>query len=213
MAKPSLATLLFRRRRYVIDRSLQMGVAAQVLTGIGGVALLCAAALYVFLGGTAVPGLDPLRQFLLIANATYFVLAAGILTLLTILITHRFAGPAYVIRLAIAGMLEGDYGRRLRLRKKDYLKPLAADFDTLRHHWVRHEEETRRLLGDLDAALDDEDLESAKVLARRLREGLLVKKAPDAPARRFTPAEAAGASGPAARREPASSASPASGCP
>ena len=128
------------RRQYVIDRPLQMGIAGYLAAGLGGVALLCAAALYVFLGGQAVPGLDPLRRFLLVANATYFILAAGILTLLTILLTHRFAGPAFVMKGAIDGMLEGDFGKRLSLRKKDYLKELAASIDLLRHTWVRHEE-------------------------------------------------------------------------
>ena len=99
------------RRQYVIDRQLQMGIAGYLAAGLGGVALLCAAALYVFLGGQAVPGLDPLRRFLFVANATYFVLAAGILTLLTILLTHRFAGPAFVMKDAI-----GRHARR-RLRQ------------------------------------------------------------------------------------------------
>ena len=97
------------RRQYVIDRSMQMGIAGYLAAGLGGVALLCAAVLYVFLGGQAVPGLDPLRRFLLLANASYFVLAAGILTLLTVVLTQRFAGPAYVIKMAIDGMRDGDY--------------------------------------------------------------------------------------------------------
>lgn len=162
------------RRRYVIDRPLQMGIAAHLMAGLGGVALLCAAALYVFLGGQTVPGLDPLRRFLLIANATYFVLAAGILTLLTVLLTHRFAGPAFVMQQAIRGMLTGDFGKRLNLRRKDYLKDLAADLDQLRHAWVRHDETTRIALADLQVALDKRDFEQAKTILTGLREGLLV---------------------------------------
>ena len=163
------------RRQYVIDRPLQMGIAGYLAAGLGGVALLCAAALYVFLGGQAVPGLDPLRRFLLVANATYFILAAGILTLLTILLTHRFAGPAYVMKGAIDGMLEGDYGKRLSLRKKDYLKELAASIDQLRHTWVRHEEASRLTLESLEKALASGDVEAAQGLVKDLQDALLVR--------------------------------------
>lgn len=172
------------RRQYVIDRSLQMGIAGYLAAGLGGVALLCAAALYVFLGGQAVPGLDPLRRFLLLANATYFILAAGILTLLTILLTHRFAGPAYVMKGAIDGMLEGDYGRRLNLRKKDYLKDLAASIDQVRHTWVRHEESSRQALDQLEKAIEAGDVDEAMKLVRAMQDALLVKpeSLPDAQA-------------------------------
>lgn len=163
------------RRQYVIDRPLQMGIAGYLAAGLGGVALLCAAALYVFLGGQAVPGLDPLRRFLLIANATYFILAAGILTLLTILLTHRFAGPAFVMKQAIDGMLEGDYGKRLALRKKDYLKELAASLDQVRHTWVRHEESSRQTLEQLESALEAGDVEAARAHVKALQDALLVR--------------------------------------
>lgn len=174
MATQSANGRRWRRRQFIIDRRLQLGVAGEFLAGLGGVALLCGVALYIFLGGQAVPGLEPLRRFLLVANATYFILAAGILTLLTILITHRFAGPAYVMRLAIRGMLEGDYSRRLTLRSKDYLKPLASELDAIRHIWVRHDEESRRLLAKLEEALKKGDVAEAREITTRLTDGLLV---------------------------------------
>lgn len=170
------------RRQYVIDRSVQMGIAGYLAAGLGGVALLCAAVLYVFLGGQAVPTLDPLRRFLLLANASYFVLAAGILTLLTVLLTHRFAGPAYVMKEAIDGMLEGDYGRRLGLRKKDYLKDLAASLDQIRRTWVRHEAHSRQLLADLDRALETGDVAAARSLVEQLQDARLVKAPTEEPA-------------------------------
>lgn len=188
------------RRQYVIDRQLQMGIAGYLAAGLGGVALLCAAALYVFLGGKAVPGLDPLRRFLLVANATYFILAAGILTLLTILLTHRFAGPAYVMREAIDGMLEGDYGKRLSLRKKDYLKDLAVPLDQLRHTWVRHEENSRQTLENLEGALASGDTEAAQALVKELQDALLVK--PETIPEKRNPADGEPETDAASRKEP-----------
>ena len=188
------------RRQYVIDRQLQMGIAGYLAAGLGGVALLCAASLYVFLGGKAVPGLDPLRRFLLVANATYFILAAGILTLLTILLTHRFAGPAYVMREAIDGMLEGDYGKRLSLRKKDYLKDLAVPLDQLRHTWVRHEENSRQTLENLEGALASGDTEAAQALVKELQDALLVK--PETIPEKRNPADGEPETDAASRKEP-----------
>lgn len=188
------------RRQYVIDRQLQMGIAGYLAAGLGGVALLCAAALYVFLGGKAIPGLDPLRRFLLVANATYFILAAGILTLLTILLTHRFAGPAYVMREAIDGMLEGDYGKRLSLRKKDYLKDLAVPLDQLRHTWVRHEENSRQTLENLEDALASGDTEAAQALVKELQDALLVK--PETIPEKRNPADGEPETDAASRKEP-----------
>lgn len=188
------------RRQYVIDRAMQMGIAGYLAAGLGGVALLCAAVLYVFLGGQAVPGLDPLRRFLLLANASYFVLAAGILTLLTVVLTHRFAGPAYVIKMAIDGMLEGDYGKRLSLRKKDYLKDLAVPLDQLRHIWVRHEENSRQTLEDLEGALASGDVEAAQALVKELQDALLVK--PETVPEKHDPADGEPETDAASRKEP-----------
>ncbi len=191
------------RRQYVIDRQLQMGIAGYLAAGLGGVALLCAAALYVFLGGKAVPGLDPLRRFLLVANATYFILAAGILTLLTILLTHRFAGPAFVMKEAIDGMLAGDYGKRLSLRKKDYLKDLAGPLDQLRHTWVRHEEASRQTLESLESALAAEDVEAAQALVKEMQDALLVK--PETVPEKRDPTDGEPETDAASRKEPEAS--------
>jgi hypothetical protein len=180
-----------------------MGIAGYLAAGLGGVALLCAAALYVFLGGKAVPGLDPLRRFLLVANATYFILAAGILTLLTILLTHRFAGPAYVMKEVIEGMLEGDYGRRLSLRKKDYLKDLAVPLDQLRHTWVRHEENSRQTLENLEGALASGDVEAAQALVKELQDALLVK--PETVPEKRDPTDGEPETDAASRKEPEAS--------
>lgn len=163
-----------RRRQYVIDQPVQMGVAGQLLAGLGGVAMLCMVALFVFLSGMALPGMDPLKRFLILTNATYFVLAGGILVMMTILITHRFAGPAYVMRIAVRGMIRGDFAKRLNLRKKDYLKELAKEFAGLREHWFAHEQQQRTLLDELEVAIRAGDRAEAKRLVSRLRDGLII---------------------------------------
>ena len=166
----------FRRRCYVVDREVQVGVATHILAGLGLVAVIYASGLYLFLGEDAVStmGMSAVRQFLLLANGVYYLLAAGVLAVLSLLLTHRFTGPAYVFMQAVRGMLEGDYGRRLTLRTRDYMKPLAASLSGLRDKWIEHEEVQRRRLEDLRAHLDVGAVEEAsRVVAEMLKDRLV----------------------------------------
>jgi hypothetical protein len=176
----------FRRRQYVIDRDVQVGVATHILAGLGMVALIYAAGLYLFLGEDAVStmGLSAMRQFLLMANGLYYLCAAVVLAGLSLLLTHRFAGPAYVLSRAIRGMLEGDYGRRLALRKRDYMKPVAAALADLRSRWVAHERRLQGRLEDIRRHLEIGAVEEAARVVAQVLEDRLVRPETLAPAGR-----------------------------
>ena len=167
---------LIRRRKYVVDRPMQYGAAAQLLVGLVLVALLGAVGLFVFLGDDAMASMNlvTIRQFLLLANAIYFVLTAVILIVLTLLLTHRFAGPAWVIDQAIRGMRAGDYSRRLKLRKHDYFQELAGAMDGLRCEWVQFDEAERRTLEKVQHCLQEKRYDEAERLVADLRTSRLV---------------------------------------
>jgi hypothetical protein len=61
-----------------------------------------------------------------VVDAAIVVIGVVAIAIYVLWVMHRFLGPARVIRHALAGMVEGDFGRRLQLRKGDYLKDLAA---------------------------------------------------------------------------------------
>ena len=150
------------RRIYLVDRKLQLTVAAQLLGVLAGVAALFVVGVLVVSGGRT-DGLtagDVLR-----ANLIYFVLAAAILCVVALLITHRIAGPAFVVERALRGMRRGDFSQRLELRRRDYLKPLALAVEELREELQRREQACEELKG----ALDRGDLEAARSLLDRVR--------------------------------------------
>jgi hypothetical protein len=158
-----------RRRQYVVDKRLQYAALAKLVGVVVGVGVLYMLALVVFLGQDARVSMNSpeVRQFLVIANGLYFGVAAVILGTMTILLTHRFAGPAFVLRQAVDGMLEGDYGRRLSLRDRDHLKDLAASLSRLRDQIVAREARQADLLAEVGRRLEEGDVTGARsALAR-----------------------------------------------
>lgn len=119
----------FRRRRILVD-SFQSRLLAVNLTYFGVVLLTFAGALFVPL----VLQLDSnstswdqkmlaSSQFLALhsrlwpAMAVLFVLVA----IHTVIVSHRVAGPLYQFRKVFRAVAEGDLGRRVAIRKNDYL--------------------------------------------------------------------------------------------
>lgn len=160
-----------RRRRYVVDSRMQLSVTMQLVGVLAAVAVLYALAVLVFLSDDAVASLSSgeMRQYLLRANVIYFVLAAAILGVLTIMLTHRVAGPAFVLERAVKGMTEGDYGQRLTLRRRDYLQSLAATLDRFRTHLLEDAHEREEALERLSELLASSDVEEAALLVAELR--------------------------------------------
>ena len=98
------------------------------------------------------------------------------------MLTHKFVGPAYVFRRALEGMREGDYGRRLALRKSDYFQELAKEFVEVRDRWVARDRAVLEGLARIEACVAAGDDRQAAETVRSLREGALVLVAPAAAA-------------------------------
>jgi len=151
-----------RRRIYMVDRKLQLAVAGQLLLVLAGVAVLYVVGVLLLSGGSGPESLS--AGEVLRANLIYFLLGAAILGVVALLITHRIAGPAFVVERALRGMMRGDHTSRLELRKRDYLKPLAAVVEELRVELERR----AKACEELKAALDRGDLDAARAAAERL---------------------------------------------
>jgi len=160
-----------RRRRYLVDAGLQVAIALQLLGVLAGIGLLYTVGLFVLPDESALGALAPaeLRRVLLKANAIYFALGGAIICVLAILLTHRPAGPALVLRRAVEAMRRGDFDERLSLRRRDYFKPLAAALAELRADLLARDEERARALADLSRCLEEGDIEAARELVARLR--------------------------------------------
>lgn len=185
MSEQASNKVRFRRWRYLIDWRSQLGVAWEVLA-----VLTCAFLLYA-VGILFLTGDEPLfeiaaedfQTFFLIVNAAFLLVSAAIFGFLAIILTHRFVGPAYVIEKAIVAMGRGDNASRLKLRKRDHLKSLAAEVEKLRARLQAEEAERAEALADLERCLVEGDNAAARELCTRLSGRTELADAPVAEAR------------------------------
>jgi methyl-accepting chemotaxis protein len=74
-------------------------------------------------------------------------------------------GPAFNMRRVLKAMIKGDLSQKVHLRKRDYLKDLATEINTLRETL----QERQQVVRDLDRCLQERDLDAARELVTRLK--------------------------------------------
>lgn len=111
---------------------------------------------------------DAVRTFALQANAAYFCLAAAVVLMVVVSLTHRVAGAARVIHSAVEGFRRGDYTGRLTLRQNDYLQNLAAELRELGIELGQAKRERHRCHRQLVEAIDAGDLDRARSVINEL---------------------------------------------
>ena len=73
--------------------------------------------------------------------------------------THRMAGPVYRLRNNIVEMADGDLGKKVSFREKDYFQFLAADIDRLRQQWHNSVTELKTINRQLNDISNEEQKE------------------------------------------------------
>ena len=106
----------YKRRLTIVDKQLQFSLAVTLTSVMAGMAALYALAIYVLPSTGALERMNAVetRTFFLGTNMVYFALATMILFTLALILTHRVAGPAFVIERAIRGTISGDFEQRDR---------------------------------------------------------------------------------------------------
>jgi methyl-accepting chemotaxis protein len=157
----------YRRWRYIIDWRQQMGFTVEIVAVLCGVCVIYSVGVHYLLGNETLfqVSIDRFREVVLRVNAVYLAVSSGIFSLMAIGLTHRFVGPAFNMRRALKAMIKGDLSKRVHLRKRDYLKDLAAEINTLRDVL----EERQQVVRDLERCLQENDLEAARELLTRLK--------------------------------------------
>ncbi len=155
---------------FVLDDPSQSTSILSVLGVLASGALFGAAAFYLL-------GRPNMLGRMLVADATVpfiatligcFVVAGLIAAPVMMRLTHRYVGPAYVMRRALRGMRLGDYGCRLTLRDGDFLKSLAQEIENHRRDIARRDVDRARLLHRLRQMLDAGEVEAARLHLDRL---------------------------------------------
>lgn len=151
-----------RRTIYVVDREFQFRYLTNwIFMTLAFIALII---VVLYAGLTLLHKVEAEKAFLTLsfmlkANGLFVVLLTIFMGLYTILLSHRVAGPAYRITKCLQRMCEGAYDFSVTLRKKDYLKDVAASLNVLLSDLRKRQARTR------------EALEAARVAKAKITQG------------------------------------------
>ena len=171
-----------RRWRYIVDWKPQLSFVAEVVGVLIGVCVAFAVITFLLVldrsDATAKLKPEEIWSFLLQITAVFTFVSAVVFVLLSIAISHRFLGPALVIRRAIQAMIDGWYDRRVKLRRRDYLKPLAKKVEELADTLAERETEQKQVIADLHRCLNTGEIDAARALLERLEDKPAKSKRP-----------------------------------
>ncbi|MBI3181422.1 MAG: signal protein [Myxococcales bacterium] len=180
------------RRTYLVDRPFQVkytlllaAIGAAVSGLIGSLSYLAHAELARELesafarSGAAVP--EEVKLQLSAAGATVLYLAAGaavlsaiLLGLFGVLLTHRVAGPVWVMSRYVAALAKGRYPAMRPLRRTDELRDLFDGFrgavETVRQREVEEADQLERALSALGPLSGNPDADQAMAALRAMRD-------------------------------------------
>jgi hypothetical protein len=163
-----------RRTKFIVDPAMQLGAVFSVVGIAAGFLLIW---FVVQLGGAErgtkeLTG-DQASRLSLLADGLFVTLALLTVAVYVVWLTQRVAGPARAIKAALEGMLVDDFDRRLRLRRKDFLKDVAVAAERVGRRMSSQRDETAAFLAELDAHLKRGDVESAARAASLFRDRAL----------------------------------------
>ncbi|HZY04122.1 MAG TPA: hypothetical protein VFF02_11545 [Anaeromyxobacteraceae bacterium] len=137
MAEPSGGAAAHQRRVYLVDRAFQLKYTIVLM--VAGLAVALAFGLWIWQAHVQVsdlaavdPALRPLIEAsdrnLLVIFVGIAALMAGALGLVGILVTHRVAGPIFVMGHYMSVLAQGRFPRMRTLRQRDELKAFFQTF-------------------------------------------------------------------------------------
>lgn len=142
------------RRKYLLDAGFQLRYMLRLAALGGGGVMLVGVLAYRAHRAAVESGASPMAlaasgETMLWLTGLGALAVAGLLALFGLVLTHRVAGPVYVMSLYIATIAAGRYPRMRPLRKKDELRGffdrLTEAVDRIRER----ESEEARLLSDV----------------------------------------------------------------
>lgn len=175
--RPNTGGRAYKRRQYMVDLPLQLSyvgvyLSTLVLLVVGFIALN-----YVFssvyqralkIQTHGLQGLDASPELVLfgLVNFVFVMLLLIGAAVYAIVHSHRVAGPAYRLRMALRQVQGRDYDHYVRLRSKDFLKDLAEQVNQLNQALKAKD----LVVAEAVMRLDEAAREAPPALAERLQE-------------------------------------------
>lgn len=184
------ATQKFQRRKVIVKRSLQLKYIGLVFLSVLAASIIVGGDIYYNMSKIILsenPSLGPLvTQF----NAAIIVkvsLYLCLMLLISVFVSHRFAGPIYRFEKSAQIIASGDLTHRVSLRTGDELMELQEEFNGMISSLQGLVGKDRALAGHLETRLDEvlkklpdnpaaarEDLMSMKVELRHLTQAFKI---------------------------------------
>ena len=95
-----------------------------------------------------------------------FIVISGLLVIvLSMFLTHRFAGPLYRFERTLESLIEGNLKCRIHLRKKDEAKEMADLFNVLIERLTINLKEIRRMSEDIQRTISEPGVDRDALLS------------------------------------------------
>jgi hypothetical protein len=168
--EPNPPTSWKRRRIFVIDAAMRWPAGLTIAGIVAAAALLFLTRSELTAGddGSDLTGAG-VGRLALMWQALYFATALMLVVWYAVVVSHRVAGPTRVIRRALDGILENDFGRRVMLREKDHLKEIAEGVGKVADRMRLERAELRAFVQAVDACLARGDVTAAHDALATLR--------------------------------------------
>ena len=156
-------TQRFQRRTVLVKRTLQLKYAAVVFAAVLVTALIVGGDIYytmIRFVQEADPSMMPLLSQVIRLGIVKLIIFLGIMGLVTLFVSHRWAGPIYRFERSAQVVSTGDLTHRVSLRTGDELMELQDEINAMIASLQRMVQKDRALLEHLGARID----ETAKLL-------------------------------------------------
>jgi len=154
---------VIRRRQYLINKRFQFKYTFLVIIFMFSVAVLTGWTIYHTawaLFGERISKIYPYGRFVYIMKEINFVLLTRLLLitpfvfLMSVLLTHRIAGPQFRITKYLYEMADGNFSSMLKLRKYDELKDIMDAVNAMREGLRKNLKENADLISSMETKLN-----------------------------------------------------------
>lgn len=146
----------FQRRTVLVKRTLQLKYIALIFVSVLVAALVVGGDIYYTMARIILnenPSLQPVLSQVNSMVLVKLTLYLGIILLISLFISHRFAGPIYRFEKSAQAVASGDLTHRVHLRTGDELAELQDEFNTMVASLQALVQKDRNLIHRLSAKL------------------------------------------------------------
>lgn len=150
-------TQKFQRRTVLVKRTLQLKYAAVVFAAVLFTGVIVGADIYytmVRFVQEVDPGMMPMLAQVIRMGAVKLIIFLGIMGLVTLFVSHRWAGPIYRFERSAQVVSTGDLTHRVSLRTGDDLMELQDEINAMIASLQRMVQKDRTLVEHLTASID-----------------------------------------------------------